>query len=158
MSHHPIVNALDELCHGSNKRKSHLATPGECLHMHQKGAMKRAVESFEYQFRMGTNISLDDQSLAKKQKGVSKGMDNLNHLGHQVGALLPRQSDRNKPRTKFKSALLSTTKKCGHEHAGVILCLLIALLTDRGRQICLKERTMNKDFLDNFVYIYSRWS
>ena len=154
VSHHPIVNALDELCHGANQRRSHLATPGECLHMHQKGAMKRAVESFEYQFRMGTKVTLDNQSLAKKQKGVSKGIENLNYLGHQVGVLLSRQSDRSKPRTKFKSPLLSTTKKCGHEHAGVILCLLIALLTDRGRQICLEERTMNENFLDNFVYIF----
>ena len=154
VSHHPVQNAMDELCHGSNRHGGHLATPGEFLHMHQKGALKRSVESFEYQFRKGTKIVLDEKSLAKKQKGVTKGIDNINYIGHQVGVLLARQSDRNKPRTKFKNALLTTTKKSAHEHAGVVLCLLVALLTDRGRQICLEERTMDEDFLDNFVYIF----
>ena len=153
-SHHPVVNALDELCFGSNKHKTHLATPGELLHMHQKGALKRSVESFVYQFRLGTKITTDNQAAAKKQKGVTKGIDHINYSGHQIGVLLSRQSDRRKPRTKFKAALLRTKKMCGHEHSGVVLCLLLLLLTDRGRQICLEERTMNVNFLDNFVYIF----
>lgn len=154
ISHHPVANAVDELCHGSNRLGVHFASPGEFLHMHQKGALKRSVESFEYQFKGGTQILLDEQTLAEKQVGITKGIDSINHAGHQVGVILSRQSDRNRPRTKFKNALLSTTKKTGDEHGGIVLCLVILLMTDRGRQICLQERTMNEDFLDNFVYVF----
>ncbi|CAJ1943908.1 unnamed protein product [Cylindrotheca closterium] len=154
VSHHPIVNALDEMCHGSNSHKTHIDCPAELLHMLQKGGQMWAVESFEYQFRNGTKITLDDKSFASKKKGIKKGLENLNFIGHQMGAFLSRQSDRNKPRTKFKNSLFSSAKKCGHEHAGVILSILLTLMTDRGRQICLEERTMEEDFLDNFVYLF----
>lgn len=36
--------------------------------------------------------------------------------------------------------------------AGVLLCILLALLCDRGRQICLEERTMTGAWLENQIY------
>ena len=70
-----------------------------------------------------------------------------------MGAFLNRQSDREKPRTKFKNSLFTTTKKCAHEQAGVLLCVLLSLLSDRGRQICIEERTMANEWIENQVYI-----
>ena len=47
-SHHPIDNIFHELEIGENKFNLHLATPGECLHMHQLGSAERAVKSIKY--------------------------------------------------------------------------------------------------------------
>ncbi|CAJ1948161.1 unnamed protein product [Cylindrotheca closterium] len=44
-SHYILVNAFHDICFGANMCNIHLATPGETLHMHQKGAMVRVVES-----------------------------------------------------------------------------------------------------------------
>ena len=46
-SHHPIHNAFHDLDFGCNPHNIHLASPGECLHMHQLGCAKRAVEYFK---------------------------------------------------------------------------------------------------------------
>lgn len=153
ISHYPVENALDELFWGSNSYKVHLGTPAEPLHMHQKGAMKRVIESFEYKWRGGTRINLDNVSAAGKQRNVELGLDQLNFTGQQMGSYLNRQSDRDKPRTKFRNSLFNNTKKCGHEQAGVLLCVLLALLSDRGRQIYLGERTMSSDFLENEITV-----
>ena len=47
ISHHPIKNVFHRLKFGSNIHGIHLATPGECLHMHQLGGMKRGIEAYE---------------------------------------------------------------------------------------------------------------
>ena len=153
ISHYPIANAFDELYFGANPHKIHLATPGEVLHMHQKGAMWRVVESLDFVWRGGKNILLDSISAASKQVNVKSSMENFDYLSHQMGRYLNRQSDRNKPRTKFSNSVFSKTKKNAHEQAGVLLCILLAMVSDRGRQITLQERTMSEQFVANFVYV-----
>ena len=133
ISHHPVKNALDELHHGHNKYKTHFNTMGELLHMHQKGAMVRVIESLLYKWKEGSKIMFRHVSPPVHQKNIQTSLDNLNFLGHQIGAMLSRQSDRNKPRTKFKNNLFQQTKKTAHEQSGVLLCVLLAMLTDRGR-------------------------
>ena len=152
VSHYPVKNAVDELDHGSNTRKTHLNTCGEVLHMHQKGAMVRVVESLVYIWN-GKRVMIDNHSMSEKQSNVKSSLDHLNHIGQQYAAFLQRQSDREKPRTKFKNSLFATTKKCAHEQAGVLLCILLGLLSDRGRQICIEERTMAHTWIENQVYI-----
>ena len=154
ISHHPVKNAVDELHHGDNVQKTHLGTPGEVLHMHQLGAMKRTIESLAYKIKEGTKLTIDDQTVATAQKMIKVSMENLNYLSHLMGSFLARQSERDKPRTKFKNSVFLTTKKCAHEYAGVNLCLLLAMLTDRGRQIFLEERTFQESFLENEVYAF----
>ena len=153
ISHYPVKNALDELEHGSNRAKTHLNTCGEVLHMHQKGAMKRVIEALVYAWTNGKGMVVDDVEMSVQQKNINKSLSHLNNLGHQMGSQLARQSDRNKPRTKFKNSLFVTTKKCAHEQQGVLLCVLLALLTDRGRQICMEERTMRKAWLENQIHM-----
>merc|ERR1711884_482096 len=47
-SHHPIHNVFDNICFGANENKTHFASPGECLHMHQLGVAKRSVEAMKH--------------------------------------------------------------------------------------------------------------
>ena len=63
----------------------------------------------------------------------------INETCRTIGYKLQRQSDRSLPRTHFPSGYLpklsnkkdqKTSKKCGHEMPGVILCLLLFLLMD----------------------------
>src|SRR5210317_2493837 len=115
--------------------------------------MERGIESLVFVLTKGKGIEIDDVKMSKKQVKIKESLDNLNYLGHQYGALLNRQSDRDKSRTKFKNSLFVTTKKCAHEHQGVLLCVLLSLLSDRGWQICLEERTMTEEWLENQVYI-----
>ena len=153
VSHYPIANAFDDLYFGANPYGIHMATPGEVLHMHQKGAMSRVVESLDYVWHQGSNIIMDDVSAASKQVNIKSSLENFDYLSHQMGRYLNRQSDREKPRTKFSNSIFSKTKKNAHEQAGVILCLLLAMVSDRGRQITLQERTMSERFVANFVYV-----
>ena len=44
-------------------------------------------------------------------------------------------------------------KKNGHEHTGVILDVLCAILSDRGRQI-LAERGVDERWTENYVYLF----
>ena len=46
------------------------------------------------------------------------------------------------PRTKFGKAILLATKKEGHKYAGIVIDLLLAIVSDRGREILLHERKM----------------
>eukprot|EP00957_Ditylum_brightwellii_P170147 12952018-Ditylum_brightwellii.AAC.1 len=91
-SHHPFRNVFHQLNFSCNMHNIHLSTPGECLHMHQLGLAKRAVES-------------------------TATVNSIGYLAQHYGSLLLRQSDRNFPRTKFGTHLLSTTKKEGNDYA-----------------------------------------
>ena len=130
VSHHPIENAFHDLDFGANQHNIHLATPGECLHMHQLGVAKRAMEAFE-DFVMGRVRQEPEQ---RKKKGHrQKALDIISQIAQQYGQQIARQSDREFPRTKFTTSILSTTKKEGKDFAGIILCALIAMMSDTGK-------------------------
>ena len=128
ISHHPIRNAFDRLDFGWNKHQIHLATPGELLHMHQLGCMKRAVESFEA-------LIYDKLEKDTKRSGSKKkAHDNISLLCQIYGAFLRRQSDRDFPRASFTSTnILKTTMKEAKHYAAILLCLMLALLTPSGQ-------------------------
>ena len=81
--HHRIHNAFHYLEFGSNKNNIHMATPGECLHMHQLGVAKRTVESFRIIIGLNNNKF---ESIARK-----------------LGGQITRQSDRHFPDRRFGS-------------------------------------------------------
>lgn len=124
-SHHNIKNTFHELDLGENPQNIHLATPGECLHMHQLGSAKRAVESFEYFVKsLPANPTINRAKLHRL----------MGKLAQQHGGVLSRQSDRDFPRTKFTSQILTTTKKEGSDYAGILLCLIVAMVSTNGRK------------------------
>ena len=43
---------------------------------------------------------------------------------------------------KFGKAILVATKKEGHKYAGILIDLLLAIVSDRGREILFYERGM----------------
>ena len=112
ISHHPVQNAFHDLNMGSNIHNIHLASPGETLHMHQLGIAKRTIQSFK---------------LLIPKKNCNK----FDQVACRYGGLLHRQSDRNFPRTKFNS-VLSTTMKEGKDFAGMLVCILVATLSNSG--------------------------
>ena len=137
ISHHPIRNVFHDMDFGCNEHNIHLASPGEKLHMHQLGTAKRALASFLERFNPA-------------KKGALK--DAMENLAKRYGSQLARQSDRNFPRTKFSSGYLTTVKKEGSDYAGLILCLLLALLSSKGDSVMVKGRKkVCPDTVKNFV-------
>jgi hypothetical protein len=58
----------------------------------------------------------------------------LNSLAQEVGNLLSRQSDRNKPRTKFAKGILKG-KLMAKEYTGVLLVIAAMLQCEKGREL-----------------------
>ena len=50
--------------------------------------------------------------------------------------------------------ILNTSKKESHEYAGIILNLLIAIVSDGGREILFDERSMMKEHIQNEVLMF----
>ena len=69
-------------------------------------------------------------------------------LSRNYGIYLARQSDKNFPRTRFPS-ILTTTKRQGHNYAGMLLCVLVTLVSTPGQQI-VKDMVPNV-FDDEFI-------
>ena len=122
ISHHRIDNVFHHHEFGVNKQNIHMATPGECLHMHQLGVAKRTIESL---------------------KNLIPREDEFNLIALRVGGLIGRQSDRLFPRTKFGSSVLNKSMKEGQHYAGMLLCILVALLSSEGRKLtCFTENEL----------------
>jgi hypothetical protein len=125
---------------GANPHGIDLGLPGEILHMHQRGMVGRFIEGLENLF------------LAKKYEGsliernLKQSQKQLDQVALQYGGLLSRASDRDFPRSRF-----SGTKKAAHEQAGVLLNFLLAMLSDRGRQIILYKRTIDPSYLTDQI-------
>ena len=113
ISHHPIRNAFHELDFGANRFNIHLATPGELLHMVQKGACTRSIEGFVEMWK-NPSVVQDDVTAVENHHKSTILLDQLDHLGKVYGGYLFRQSDRNKPRTKFRSSLFKNCKVRTH--------------------------------------------
>eukprot|EP00536_Pseudo-nitzschia_multiseries_P013877 jgi/Psemu1/36773/gm1.36773_g len=117
-SHHNIRNVFHDLCFGTNQNNIHFATPGECLHMHQLGTTKWAVESIELLLCRSVPCVY-----APNLKHGGAVANSIGYLAQRYGGLLSCQSDRDFPRTKFGTQLLSTTKKEGHDFSGIFSSL-----------------------------------
>eukprot|EP00536_Pseudo-nitzschia_multiseries_P019141 jgi/Psemu1/59196/gm1.59196_g len=107
--------------------------------MHQLGTAKRAIESIELLLR-GSVPCVYAPNL---NHGVAVA-NSIGHLAQRYGGLLSRQSDRDFPRTKFGTQLLSTTKKEGHDFSGMLISLLIAMVSKHGSDIIGDHRFVKK--------------
>ena len=58
----------------------------------------------------------------------------VNSLAQEVGNLLARQSDRNKPRTKFAKGI-AKGKLMAKEYTGVLLVIAAVLQCEKGREL-----------------------
>eukprot|EP00536_Pseudo-nitzschia_multiseries_P006346 jgi/Psemu1/15033/gm1.15033_g len=129
-SHHNIRNVFHDLCLGTNQNNIHFATPGECLHMHQLGTAKQAIESIEFLL----HGSVPCVYAPNLKPGVAVA-NSIGHLAQRYGGLLSRQSDRDFPCTKFGTQFLSSTKKEGHDFSGMFISILIAMVSKHGSGI-----------------------
>ena len=115
----------------------------EYLYMHQLGVEKCAVKAFELLIK--GRIVNQHGKIAKKQTNITLSLDKISKLAYKYGGMLSRQSERNLPRTKFGTYILNTSQKEGHEYAGIVLNLLIAIVLDEEREILFNERSMMKE-------------
>ena len=150
ISHHPIKNAFHSLDFGSNRNNIHLATPGECLHMYQLGIAKRQIEAFT--FLIKGNVDDEHGPTSTKKRGSKAALDDIGFLAQKYGGQLSRQSERNFPRTKFSHSILCISKRDAHDYAGMLIGLLLALVSDRGREIMQMEREMNENQIADQVH------
>ena len=150
VSHHPIRNAFHNLDFGCNDNNIHMATPGECLHMHQLGVAKRAVESIS-DFVFGRNNIIED-GVTKVRANRAEALESLTELTRNYGAKLTRQSDRDFPRTKFTSNILQATKKEGSDYAGILLSLIVTLSSDEGKDILTSKAAITNDKIEKLIY------
>ena len=110
-------------CH--NKRGIHGACPWELLHAILLGIFKYVRDCFFAQ------VGKD-----------SKTAQEINALAQIYGALFQRQSDRNKPRTKFGKGILKG-KLMAKEFSGVLLIMAVLLRSKAGRDILKSGRKKN---------------
>ena len=143
-SHHPVNNAFHELNFGANIHNIHLASPGECLHMHQLGVSKRCIESFEFFLRKFKQIE-------GRKHHPNIIHNKISQLARDYGGLLSRQSERNLPRTRLTTDFLSTTMKEGKDYVGMILCLVIACLSRKGKRLLTQHHNIPLDKLRKLV-------
>ena len=109
--------------------------------MHSLGIAKRAVESFSFFVRR-----FREEGKAIQPKYALRTM---NLLCFRYGSYLQRQSDRDFPRPALTTNMLKTDMKEGKDFAGIILCLILALLSDAGRTVLnkycnIKEKNINE--------------
>ena len=122
ISQQNIQNAWYKIRFGfHNKQGIHGACPMEMLHALQLGLFQCARECFFEQ--------IGPKSECAKE---------INALSREYGALLSRQSERDKPKTTFSAGILSS-KLMAKECTGVLLCVLAILRSKCGRSL-LKKR------------------
>ena len=80
-------------------------------------------------------------------------MDEIGYLDQTYGCQLSRQSERNFPWTKFSHSILSVSRREAHDYAGMHIGLLVALLSDCGREIIITECKINLNRIFDQVHM-----
>ena len=137
MSQQCINNATYKLRFGlHNKCGVHGATPLEMLHAMLLGVFKYVRDIFFTQTGKTSQVSAEIDALAK-----------------EMGHLLHRQSDRDKPKTTFSNGIRKG-KLMAKEHTGVLLCMLVVLRSAKGKQIVGRMRKyFGQDKLDDWILL-----
>ena len=86
LSHHPIGNIFHSLEFGANEHNIYFVTPGECLHMHQLGAEKKTIKSFE-NFLCG-NVNDDYGNITLLYTNIKFIWYKISHLAYKYGRFL----------------------------------------------------------------------
>ena len=108
-----------------NNRGIHGATPWDMLHTILLGVFLYARDCFFAQIGW-----------------KSKTSDEINSMAKMIGRLLARQSDRDKPRTKFAKGI-KKGKIMAKEFTGVLLLMSAILRSDMGRDVLQKAFKKN---------------
>ena len=123
MSQHPIDNCMYALRFGShNKQEIHGACPMEMLHALLLGLFKYTRDCFFQQIGE-----------------TSKTADRINAYSKQYGELLSRQSDRDKPVTRFANGI-KRGKLMAQEYLGILLCIAAVLRSTGGRAMLRRKK------------------
>ena len=137
LSQHCIENATYKLRFGlHNKCGVHSATPLEMLHALLLGIFKYMRDTFFLQTGKTSTTSSEIDALAK-----------------EFGSLLSRQSDRDKPKTKFSNGIRKG-KLMAKEYTGILLCMLMVLRSEKGKSLVRRMRKFfGEDRLDDWILL-----
>lgn len=128
LSQQCIENATYKLRFGlHNALGVHSATPLEMLHALLLGIFKYVRDIFFEQTGESSTLSTE-----------------INALASELGRLMHRQSDRDKPKSKFCNGIRKG-KLMAKEYTGVLLCLLLALRSAKGHKMLRKRRKFFDD-------------
>lgn len=122
LSQQCIVNATYKLRFGAHSLQGvHGACPIEMLHGLLLGIFLYVRNTFF--------------ELVGETSQLAKDMDSL---ASEYGLLLHRQSDRNKPKTKFFGGI-RRGRLMAKEYTGILLCLLLAIRSEKGQELLSKR-------------------
>jgi hypothetical protein len=77
----------------------------------------------------------------------------IDALAKEFGSLLSRQSDRDKPKTKFSNGIRKG-KLMAKEYTGILLCMLIVLRSKKGKSLVRRMRKFfGEDQLDDWILL-----
>eukprot|EP00536_Pseudo-nitzschia_multiseries_P010686 jgi/Psemu1/26727/gm1.26727_g len=124
MQNHSIPLVAENELYEWAIKSEHIAPPGERLHMHQLGCVKRAAETFREEF-LGNNTRL---------------LGKMDRIASYYGGAVQRQSDRDFPQTNFSESI-HTAKKEGNQYTDMLYIQMLTLLSAEGCQLLLSQRT-----------------
>ena len=137
MSQHPIKNAMHALRFGlHNDYGVHSGCPFDMLHHICLGIFKTVRDCFF------TQLGKDTRS----EQGVDA-------LSRQYAEVICKQSERDLPRFKFSSGIVSG-KFMAKEYPGVLMLIMIVLKSDEGRRIVeMKTRFRTQGFIEDWIML-----
>ena len=75
----------------------------------------------------------------------------MGKIAQEFGAAISRQSDRDFPRTKYTTPILIPTKKEGNDYAGTLLCLIISMVSTKGRRELTTKSHVTTNSIDALI-------
>lgn len=150
-------NATHRICYCDSIGGINQCTPAEMLHQIERGTLEYAHIAFSNLMCHSDNgqTVFTPQLLKRAEKKML-----------QIGFNLKHQSDRNLPKTYFRSGYIPNKerggkkrrgmKRSGQEMSGVILVILIFLQSTDRHHVQPIIRRMGEDKLDGYVHIFSR--
>ena len=135
LSQQCIDNATYKLRFGEhNKFGVHSATPMEMLHAILLGIFKYVRDTFFEQCGPKSKLAKEVDALAR-----------------EIGMMLHRQSDRDKPKTKFCNGIRKG-KLMAKEYTGILLCMLLVLRSGKGRKLLgRRKKVFCQKAIDDWV-------
>ena len=72
-------------------------------------------------------------------------------MSNGYGAVLIPNSDQDFPRTKYTPPILSPTKKEGNDYASILLCLIVCMVSNRGKRELTTESYIPTKSIDSLI-------
>lgn len=65
--------------------------------------------------------------------------------------MIIQKSDQDFPRTKYSTPILTPTKKEGNDYAGILLCIIVSLVSRKGRNELISKSHIPAESIDDLI-------